>query len=396
MAMTEQGTEAATDEKRGNSYTYLAVGSTNTTLYTLNPYSGLVAKVENAKPYAAGYDALALRTKDGKLYAMKQQSDTMLTIDAATGNVLTETELHGMPDRGGSSYTNGDFEPDGDTYIIASGPQQPAVRVNVAADPPTVTTLHPAGAGGWYDWAYHPKDGRLYAVDGDDGSLIHIDQSANPLKKVLAKGCFPKAEAAKHGERGLYSAVFFTTAGNLYAVDTAGNVNKLDLTASTQSNPVTGDDLRGAQAARVGGGKLKLDGLQVQDSAGQVLHQDIEERYEWIDAKITLWDNSPQETSDYLEPAWEYTYWLTIKAGRADVHHWRATFKIPTDAILGTWGIDIEKQDDEGQVYLHSDRERDYVIRAGESEKFKFIVALPGKGTPRPLEITHLQAVRLS
>jgi hypothetical protein len=300
-----------------------------------------------------------------------------------------------MPDRAGASYSNGDFEPDGDTYIIASGPNQPAVRVNVAADPPTVTALNPAGAGGWYDWAYHPQDGRLYAVDGDDGSLLHLDPSANPLKKVLAMGCFPKAEAPKQGERGLYSAVFFNTAGHLYAVDTAGNVNKLDLTASTQSKPLTGDDLRETKSARVGGGKIQVDDLQVQDSAGQVLHQEIKEHYDWIDAKITPWDNSPQESSDYPEPGWEYSYWLTITAGRTDVRQWRAIFEIPADAVLGTWGIDIETRDGR-EVYLHSDRDRDYVIPAGESEKFKFTVWVPREEKLPSQEIQHVLAVRLS
>ncbi|MCH7233103.1 hypothetical protein L0U85_19910 [Glycomyces sp. L485] len=388
MAMTGQGTEAATDEKRGDSYTYLAVGSTNTTLYTLNPYLGLVAKVENAKPYAAGYDALALRTKDGKLYAMKRQSDTMLTIDAATGKVLTETELHGMPDRGGSSYTNGDFEPDGDTYIIASGPNQPAVRVNVATDPPTVTNLHPAGAGGWYDWAYHPKDGRLYAVDGDDGSLIHIDPSANPLKKVLAKGCFPKSESAKTGERGLYSAVFFTTAGHLYAVDTAGNVNKLDLTGSTQSKPVTADDLRDAKSSRVGGGKLKLNGLQVRDSAGQVLHQEIKEQYDWIDAKIAIENGHPYETDDPA-PGWVYNYSVTLIARQTDVHRWRVTFELPANWLIRSWGPDVDINYGEGRQAYIEPKEAG-LIPAGKSQDFLFGLWAPKK------DLQHLQAVRLS
>jgi hypothetical protein len=386
--MTEQGTEAATDEKRGNAYTYLAVGVTDTTLYTLNPYTGLVAKVENATPYAAGYDALALRVKDGKLYAMKRQSDTMLTIDAATGKVLAETELRGMPDRGGSSYTNGDFEPDGDTYIIASGPQQPAVRVNVAADPPTVTKLHPAGAGGWYDWAYHPKDGRLYAVDGDDGSLIHIDQSANPLKKVLAKGCFPKAEATKPGERGLYTAVFFDTAGHLYAVDTAGNVNKLDLTGSTQSKPVTGDDLRTVQSSRVGGGKLKLDGLQVRDSAGQVLHQEIKEQYDWIDAKIAIENGHPYETDDPA-PGWVYNYSVTLTARQTDVHRWRVTFDLPANWLIRSWGTDVDINYGEGRQAYIEPKEAG-LIPAGKSQDFLF-----GLWAPKN-DLQHLQAVRLS
>lgn len=391
MTITEQGTSPATEKKHGNAYTYLAVGVTDTTLYTLNPYSGLVAKVENAVPYKAGYDALALRTKDGKLYAMKQRSDTMLVIEAATGKVLAEKQLSGMPPLGGSSYVNGDFEPDGDTYIIAAGPQQPAVRVDVAADPPAVTQLHPAGAGGWYDWAYHPNDGRLYAVDGDNGALILIDPSADPLKTVLSEGCFPKAEAPKAGDRGLYSAVFYDTAGNLYAVDTAGNVNKLDLTASTKDKPLTGEDLRQRKSSRVGGGRLKLDGLQVQDSAGQVLHQDIDAHYDWIDAKITPRADHPYETSEPA-PGWEYSFRLTLTARRADVREWRATFDIPASARVKTWGMEI-KHHDGSQAYLESQADR--LIHAGKSQDFDFMLWVPRDEKLPTMEIKHLQAVRL-
>lgn len=392
MTILEQGTSAPTEKKQEKTYTYLAVGVADTTLYTLNPYSGLVAKVENAAPYKAGYDALALRPKDGKLYAMKQRSDTMLIMETETGKVLAEKQLSDMPPLGDSSYVNGDFEPDGDTYIIAAGPQQPAVRVNVAADPPTITRLNPAGGGGWYDWAYHPGDGRLYAVDGDDGSLILIDMSANPLKTVLSEGCFPKAEAPKEGERGLYSAVFYDTNGNLYAVDTAGNVNKLDLTASTKSKPVTGEDLRQMKSERVGGGRLKLDGLQVQDSAGQVLHQEIKERYDWIGATITPRSDHPVETSTPA-PGWEYSYRLTLTARQTDVHEWRATFDAPVNAKIKSWGMEIQNHDGR-QAYLHSQEDR--VIHAGKSQDFDFLLWVPKDEKLPTMELKNLQAARLS
>jgi hypothetical protein len=391
MTIIEQGAQTPTERKQESADTYLAVGVTDTALYTLNPYSGLVAKVENATPYQAGYDALALRVKDGRLYAMKQRSDTMLVIEAATGKVLAEKPLAGMPSRGGMSYVNGDFEPDGDTYIIASGPQQPAVRVDVTADPPTVTELNPAGSGGWYDWAYHPRDGQLYAVDGDDGSLIRIDKRADPLKQVLCKGCFPKAEAPSRGDRGLYSAVFFDTNGHLYAVDTAGYVNKLDLTASTKDKPVTGEDLKQAKSARVGGGRLKLDGLQVQDSAGQVRYHDIDEQYDWIRAEIAPRTDHPVETWD-PEHGWEYSYRLTLTAGETDVRQWRATFDLPPSARLKTTSMRI-KHHDGRQAYLYSQDDR--LIRTGESQDFDFLLWVPLDRKPPTTEIKHLLAARL-
>lgn len=392
MAITKQSGRAATEEKRGNAFTYLAVGATDTALHTLNPYSGLVAKIENATPYAAGYDAMALRVKDNRLYAMKQQSDTMLVIDATTGKVLAEKKLNGMPDRNGSSYTNGDFEPDGDTYIIASGPQQPAVRVDVTADPPSVAKLNPAGPGGWYDWAFHPNDAQLYAVDGDDGALIRIDMSANPLKQILAVDCFPKAAALTPGARGLYSAIFFDSVGNLYAVDTAGNVNKLDLTASTKSKPVTKESLQGVKSVQVGGGRLKLDGLEVQDAAGQVFHQDIPEGYDWIGAKIVPRTDHPVETWE-PEHGWEYSYRLTLTAKKTDVHQWRATFDLPPSARLKTTSMEI-KYHDGRQAYLHSKEDR--LIKAGQSQDFDFLLWVPLEHRLPSMTINHLMAVRLS
>jgi hypothetical protein len=390
MAITERGASPTTQQQRGNAFTYLAVGATDTALYTLNPYSGLVAKVEEAKRYTPGYDAMALRVKDGRLYAMKQQSDTMLIIDAGTGNVLEEKKLTGMPDRGGMSYSNGDFEPDGDTYIIASGPQQPAVRVNVAVDPPRVTQLNPAGPGGWYDWAYHPKDEQLYAVDGDDGALIRIDTSANPLKQVLAEGVFPKAQAHTKGARGLYTAVFFDSLGNLYAVDTAGNTNKLDLTASTKSKPATRESLRGVTAAQVGGGRLKLDGLQVQDAAGQVLHLNIDEGYDWIDPKIVARIDHPNQTWD--PDGWEYSFRLTLTAKALDVRQWRATFDLPPTAEIRTSSMEIRYHDGR-QAYLYAKKDR--VIKAGTSEAFDFLLWVPKDHKLPSMEIKNLAAVRL-
>jgi hypothetical protein len=265
------------------------------------------------------------------------------------------------------------------------------VRVNVAADPPTITKLKPAGAGGWYDWAYHPQDGRLYAVDGDDGSLLHLDQSADPLKKVLVKGCFPKAEAPKQGERGLYSAVFFNTAGHLYAVDTAGNVNKLDLTASTQSKPLTGDDLRETTSTRVGGGKIQVDDLQVQDSAGQVLHQEIPEQYDRIGAEIKPRDDHPYQTNDPA-PGWDYSYRLTLTARQTDVRKWRVTFDLPAHAQIKTWGMSIEHHDGH-QAYLHSQEDR--LIPAGKSQIFDFILWVPKDEQLPTMELRNVHAVRL-
>jgi hypothetical protein len=390
MTMTEPSTYAATEGKRGNAYTYLAVGTTNTALHTLNPYSGLVAEVDKTSQYQAGYDALALRVKDGRLYAMKQRSDTMLVIDAASGKVLQEKELTGMPDRGGSSYANGAFEPDGDTYIIASGPQQPAVRVDVAADPPRVTQLNPAGPGGWYDWAYHPHDAQLYAVDGDDGSLIRIDTSANPIKKVLAKGCFLKAEAHKEGDRGLYTAVFFDSLGNLYAVDTAGNNNKLDLTASTKGKPVTEEGLRNVKAVRVGEGRLKLQGLQVQDAAGEVLHQNIKENYKWIDHKLV--SRTPEPHRTYEPDGWEYSFRLTLTAGKTEVRQWRATFDLPPNAEIRTTSMKIEHHDGR-QAYLDSQADR--LIKAGESQDFDFLLWVPKNDKLPSDTLEHLNVVRV-
>ncbi|MDQ0904812.1 hypothetical protein QFZ22_000797 [Streptomyces canus] len=66
------------------------------------------------------------------------------------------------------------------------------------------------GRGRWDDFAYHPKDGRLSSVEGDNGDLLLVDPSRQPMKTVLKKGAFPPAEAsATAGSRKSYSATFF-------------------------------------------------------------------------------------------------------------------------------------------------------------------------------------------
>jgi hypothetical protein len=120
-----------------------------------------------------------------------------------------------------------------------------------------------------------------------------------------------------------------------------------------------------------------------------VLQQQIEERYDWIKAKIVL-RNGPIET---WEPrGWEYSYRLTLTMGTTDVRHWRATFDVPAKARLDSTAMKI-KHHDGRQAYLYSQEDR--LITAGKSHDFDFLLWVPQSDKLSTTEIKNLQAVRL-
>lgn len=132
---------------------------------------------------------------------------------------------------------------------------------------------HPPGSGRWDDFARHPKDGRLISVEGDNGDLSHIDPAETPVKSVLKRSVLEPAEAGTSaGSRRSYSAMLFDTVGNLYAVDSAGNVSHLDLTSGSVPEA----------AERIGNGRLSVDGLEVMNGAGLIREMPAEPSYDEI------------------------------------------------------------------------------------------------------------------
>ncbi|MET9885218.1 hypothetical protein ABZZ20_19220 [Streptomyces sp. NPDC006430] len=142
----------------------------------------------------------------------KKGSDTLLVIDPVK-KTITPQKVAGLP---ANNWVLGAVTPDGDKMVICGLANSKSAVLDLTADPVTATLQNPPGAGGWYDWSYHPVDGRLYAVDGKDGSLLYADPSKDPQKVVLKEGVFPEAQAGSSGFAS-HSAVFFEERGRLTA-----------------------------------------------------------------------------------------------------------------------------------------------------------------------------------
>lgn len=241
----------------------------NTELYRFHVVAGSLDPVNGLEPYASGYDALAYRPDNGLLYGMDcaaPAKDTMVVIDPTNKKIETH-KVTNVP-RQGMPFVLGDITDDGKTYVAGGDANASSVDIDLTKEPPVAKANATPGPGGDYDWAFHPKDGRLYAVDGDNGSLLYF---APPEYKmaVLKEKAFPKADGPSETgiSRPVYGAVFFSETGVLFAIDSAGNAYKVDLTKSEASKPIEAKDVPDYQS--VGGGKIPLaDKIRVIDAAG--------------------------------------------------------------------------------------------------------------------------------
>ncbi|MEI5102516.1 hypothetical protein RB200_33450 [Streptomyces sp. PmtG] len=240
-------------------YVYLAIGRTDTKLYQFDPVEWEISRVESVPAYPNGYSAMGKR--DHELFAVSK--DDLVTIDLTNNKITTTPTGQHFTDWG---WFCGEVTPDEKSLVVCSGPDVPVHWFDLSTAHPTPG--NDAGAGRWDDWSYHPKDGRLYAVEGDNGDLLLIDWSRNPVKVLLKEQVFLPAEKSKSGGRKSYSAVFFDEDGNMYAIDSRGNVSVLDLTASTAAHPATKETI--GKAKRIGDKPLPVGDLEVMNSAGRV------------------------------------------------------------------------------------------------------------------------------
>ncbi|MCX4678573.1 hypothetical protein OG413_25250 [Streptomyces sp. NBC_01433] len=240
-------------------YVYLAVGMDKTRLYRFDPTDWDIALVDKVPAYQGYYAAMA--EQDGMLYALSDHN--LVTINPEGGSPVPQP-VEGLSLSG--RWFCGDMMPGGTTLIACAGPTDHTYEINLATR--VATALNPAGPGRWDDWSYHPNDGRLYAVEGDNGNLLYMDFSRNPAEVTLKKATFPLAEKSSSGGRKAYSAVFFDEDGNFYAIDSKGNVNVLDLTASTKSDPVTEESV--GLSRRIGNTPLPVGDLEVLNAAGLI------------------------------------------------------------------------------------------------------------------------------
>ncbi|MEV7783503.1 hypothetical protein [Kitasatospora sp. NPDC088351] len=201
---------------------------------------------------------------------------------------------------------------------------------------------------------------------------------------MLKRKVFLPAEASKAGgSRKSYSATFFDSVGNFYALDSAGNVNHLDLTGATIPD----------RAERIGHGKIPVDELEVMNGAGRITPMPIPPSYDEIVVKKKFNGSWGSRT---------YSFELTLTAvGRTsgkghDVSRFRISFDLPT--VPGTKveasGVDVTYAD--GKAYI--DSQADQLLSAGTSRPIGVQITVPGDPDKLPKEypLDGLKATRLA
>ncbi|MFF8554625.1 hypothetical protein ACF058_17520 [Streptomyces sp. NPDC015501] len=365
---------------------YLAVGRTNTRIYRFDPIDGDTRVVENVPAYRGGYTAMGAQYRgDGKeplLFAVS--GDRLVTVDVEAGTV-SDAVVEGLPD--GLKWYDGDMDDDGKKLFVASGPDVPSYTIDVVTR--TATAGPCPGPGRWDDFAHHPKDGRLISVEGDNGDLLHVDPGKNPMKTVLKRGVFPPAEASgSSGSRKSYSATFFDSAGHFYAVDSAGNVNHLDLSGDAVPD----------RAERIGKRKIPVDGLEVVNGAGRITPMPIPPGYD----EIVVTKKAVGSWQSYDPQGRVYSLELTVTAvgkaggGGKDTRKFRISFDLRTapGAKVVASGVDITHED--GKAYLCS--RTDQLLEAGGSRPVAVQITVPGDPARLPQEypLDGLRATRLA
>lgn len=370
-----------------NRKVYLAVGRTNTRLYRFDPIDGDVRVIENVPRYANGYTAMGARYRgDGQeplLHAVS--GNKLVTMDPQEGT-LTDAVVQGLPS--GKTWYDGDIASDGISLLVVSTPNVPSYTIDVEAK--TATAGHLPGGGRWDDYSFHPENGQLYAVEGDNGDLLHIDPAQEPMKQILKKAVFPPAEASgSDGSRKAYAAAFFDQKGMFYVVDSAGNVCFLDLT-----DPDTVPD----KAQRIEG-TIPVDGLEVMNGAGRIAPLPIDPGYDYIVVDKHFKTSWP---APWPLQGRVYSYTLTVTAvspadpaDRRDVRKFRISFDLPTaeGAAVESSGVEVTAHGD-GRVYVES--VGDQLLPAGQSRPVDVQVTVPGSGLPEEFPLGALKATRLA
>ncbi|WDO11358.1 hypothetical protein ME763_37185 (plasmid) [Streptomyces murinus] len=365
---------------------YLAVGRTNTWIYRFDPVDGDTRAVDGVPAYRPGYTAMGAqyRGEDREPLLYAASGNRLITIDVAAGT-LRDDVVDGLPD--GRKWYDGDTSTDGKTLLVVGGPEEPSYSIDVVAKK-AVPGNRP-GSGRWDDFAHHPKDGRLFSVEGDNGDLLVIDPTRNPMKTVLKRRVFHPAEASPSaGSRKSYSATFFDADGQFYALDSAGNVNHLDLTGESVPD----------HAKRIGGARIAIGDLEVVNGAGRITPLPVKPSYDETAVTKTFrsaWDS-------YDPQGKVYSFRLILKAVSKDgskaeeVRRFRISFDLPTTTgtKVDASGVDIIYQD--GKAYV--DAKADQLLPAGQERPVDVQITMLGDPYELPHEypLAGLKATRLT
>ncbi|MBO2446019.1 DUF11 domain-containing protein [Actinomadura barringtoniae] len=213
---------------------YLMQG-TDSSLYGLDLATGTQSKVSG--PAQSPYNAFGYNRYDGKLYGIVSRSDSsaaerseLAVVDPAASG---KTPVHVVPISpklsATTSYNAGDVSADGKIlYVRAAGNGTHGI-IMIDVDPGGSTAGRVIGTGPALstatiisDLSHHPRDGMLYSVTDDDGTVIRIDPGTGKVDTLGSVSGWVKGDAA--------GATFMDELGNLYAVgNDSGKVYEIDL-----------------------------------------------------------------------------------------------------------------------------------------------------------------------
>ena len=241
-----------------HTYTYIATGTAPTKLLRVNPLTGKTT--DTGIEYKGGFDAMGYSPLTDRLYAITRESPfRMMTINPNTPD--GDIKVQDVPGLENNSYwQEGDIGVDGRTFYVAGAGSYKGLAIDVTAPKPVgrASKFNVRGSK-WYDWALHPKDGRLYMADSYD--LKSVDFAGDQEPQLLVNGKIPSGD---------YLSTFFDEVGNFYAIEKGGKVYQVDLSASTAEAPIKGNQVREAVLVSTITGQS-----DVRDAAGCVINKDF-------------------------------------------------------------------------------------------------------------------------
>jgi uncharacterized repeat protein (TIGR01451 family) len=203
--------------------TYMSQGinTSNIKLNSVDLQSGILTPI-SASNFSAGVNAIGFNQLDGYIYGIKSgSSNTIMKIDA-NGVGYDLAAIPGLPL---ADYNAGDVNANGILYVkAATGTIAYGIDLNSAS--PTYLTIVKTVTGliSFSDFAFHPTNGKLYAIQDATGKVYEISWPA--------AGASVAATLVDRGKPtnlpiGTYGAIYFASDGSLYGYSngTAGSNN---------------------------------------------------------------------------------------------------------------------------------------------------------------------------
>lgn len=163
-------------------------------------------------------NGLGFNPTDGFIYGQNTTTAHISRLDA-NGGVTDLGPAAGLP----KGMSAGEVSPDGHYLYLSLGLRTALYRVDLTASPLTATSIPLTGFGlpSVADFAFNPKDGKLYGAD-TTGQLVTIDLTAGTIVRSSVTGLL----------KGLFGGAWFDASGHLYEYDNAGILYKIDLNAN--------------------------------------------------------------------------------------------------------------------------------------------------------------------